>query len=153
MSGNKMFKVTSRALVPAAAKAVRKEVRKELNKAGETYQKSASWGFSQGDVGIGAYDVSLVDIDQGDDQFERSGNQVVVTGYYIRQLMTYADATNLFRVIIYIPKDTSTTLTGIALMTPVDLDRFTILYDKLVMLDNSDSRQMQLTITKKFRKK
>ena len=83
-------------------------------------------------VGVN-YDISS--IGGGTEQNKRVGNAYKMTSFRLKGGVFGADSTNLFRIIIYIPKDPTQFIdTGLQALTPVDQDRFTVLSDRLIPL-------------------
>lgn len=93
--------------------------------------------------------VHLTAVSQGTDQNERIGNLLTCTGLYIKGYATLADATNLVRLVLYIPKTPTASLTGLTVSSLVDLDEHTVLYDKLLML-GAAREQVPFSIRKSF---
>jgi hypothetical protein len=86
-------------------------------------------------VGVN-YDIaSLVG---GTGQNARIGNQYKMTSFRLKGGVFGSDTTNLVRIIIYIPKDPTHIMdTSLQALTPVDLDRFTVLSDRLIPVASS----------------
>lgn len=82
------------------------------------------------DVGIN-YDISS--LNGGTTQNARIGNAYKLTSFRLKGGVFGSDSTNLVRIIIYIPKDPTHLIdTSLQVLTPVDLDRFTVLSDRLI---------------------
>lgn len=84
----------------------------------------------------------------------RIGHQITVTGYHGEFMFTGADATNIMRMVIYVPKDPddslSADITGVT--TLIDLDRYTVLMDRLIGTTSGGVNQQRVVFKKKFAK-
>lgn len=137
---------------PRFQKAIASAVQQRISSNLETKQRSISWDEVAVDAAGGApINWALTDIDQGDSQADRTGNQVWVTGYFARLAFAVGDTTNLIRVVVYIPKDSDDSLSsGTDIHTNIDLDKFTVLYDKLVALNANGDAVKVIQFKKKF---
>lgn len=96
----------------------------------ETKTQAGSLTVTMSDVGVN-YDMSS--IGGGTDQNQRIGNNYLMTSYRLKGGVFGSDSTNLVRIIIYVPKDATHLIpTSTQPFDPVDLDRFTILSDRLI---------------------
>lgn len=128
---------------------VKRLVQKMIASNIETKQKTGSYDETAVDNSAGTpISANFTNIDQGDGQNNRSGNQVTVTGLYARFIVTGADSTNKVRIVIYMPKDSDDTLSGVDIHTNIDLDKYTILYDN-VCLTTSNGDNNKLCLFKK----
>lgn len=81
-------------------------------------------------VGVN-YDISS--IAGGTAQNQRIGNAYKMTSFRLKGGVFGSDSTNLVRIVLYIPKDPTHTIdTSLQVLTPIDLDRFTVLSDRLI---------------------
>lgn len=131
-------------------KAQRAQVQKLLNKNIETKFRAQSIATTIDSTGT-SYE--LCSVGTGDGQNNRSGHQLNVTGFYGKFQMVASDATNAIRVIMYIPKDPSVVMSGVSVYSLIDIDDYTILYDKLFTASINGINQRVFTIAKKFRGK
>lgn len=136
------------------SKNIKKYVQSKIEANQETKHLNYTYNTSVTDEIRTPLDTLLVDVDQGDTANQRSGNQLFVTGIYGRFAFRQADTTNLIRVILYIPKDPSDSLTSglVDYIGAVDLDRFTVLSDKLVNVNVAGKNQQVMTLARKFNK-
>ncbi len=119
----------------------------------ETKFYLSSWGATSiQDSGRTPQENDLLPLAQGDGQTNRTGNSVRVTGIYGKLAIAAADTTNLVRVILYIPKDPSATMSGVSYSSSPDLDQWTILFDKMVAVSTNGPGIKSFTIKKKFNK-
>lgn len=101
------------------------------------------------------YTENLSAVQTGDDQNDRTGNQIFMTGMHFRGGLLVKDVPTgsgraLVRVIVYIPKDADDTLSVINVCSNVDQDQYTVLYDKLFAVSQEQSRTF--TISRKWNK-
>ncbi len=90
--------------------------------------------ITSGVPAIGAQFVSLVGLTQGDEQDNRQGNMIQLTGIYIRMIhQSLLDGGNQWvRVTLTTPRDVNSSQPPISGMTiPVDPDRHIVWYDKI----------------------
>jgi hypothetical protein len=96
----------------------------------ETKTIGTSINPSISNVGVN-YDISS--LVQGSGQNARLGNAYKMTSFRLKGAVFGSDTTNLVRIVIYLPKDPSHLIdTGLQALTPIDLDRFTVLSDRLI---------------------
>jgi len=101
-----------------------------ISKNQETKTLGVELNPSISNVGVN-YDISS--LAGGTNQNQRIGNAYKMTSFRLKGGVFGSDTTNLVRIIIYIPKDPTHTMdTSLQPLTPVDLDRFTILSDRLI---------------------
>lgn len=81
------------------------------------------------------YDISS--IGQGVGQTERVGNTYKLTSFRLKGALFHGGTEDLCRIIVYIPKEPSVLMPlGLQSTDPVDLDKFTVLSDRLVPLSD-----------------
>lgn len=127
------------------------QVQKMIYDRSET--KQIDWTYtavSINDVGRSPLNTAWTYVAQGDTQNTRDGNAITVTGIYSQFALEAGDTSNVVRVILYIPHDTDDDLSISPTQLP-DMDKFTILYDKLFVMGNSPSVKT-FQIRKKFAK-
>lgn len=107
-------------------------------------------GTNVPDWTVGSIDQSLTDINQGLTQTNRIGNSVHLTSIYGDFFLTGADTTNSVRMILYIPKNVTTTLSTLAFNAAPDLDQVTILQDRLFTFQSNGTFCRRFKIKKKF---
>lgn len=109
---------------------LKKMIKKMIAGSQETKTIGTSINPSLSNVGTN-YDISS--LNGGTGQNARIGNAYKMTSFRLKGAVFGSDTTNLVRIIIYIPKDPDHLMdTGLQTLTPVDLDRFTILSDRLI---------------------
>lgn len=134
-------------------KQVRNLVQRQISRNIETKQRAGTWDETPIDNSAGTpITAQLTDLDTGDSQSTRTGNQVFVTGIYARWSVTCADTTNLVRIVVYMPKDTDDSMSGIDIHSNIDLDKHTVLFDRLVPLTLAGDAVKVVTFKKKFNK-
>ncbi len=111
---------------------LRRLIKREVAKGSETKTKVLDNSNSITDSARTTISNSLIDLDQGITQDTRIGNQIRVTSMKYDWFFTGADSTNSIRVIIYVPKDPNTVLSGVGFNQAPDLDQFTILKDLFI---------------------
>lgn len=129
--------------------AVKRYVSSKLKRSLET--KHVSNSSSSTAVPNVQIDTQITDIPQGTQETRRVGNLVRVTGFYGRFQMVGTDATNIIRIIMYIPKDPTATITGANTYGLLDPDIATVLYDKVHTTTLNGPNTKVFTIAKKFR--
>lgn len=92
----------------------------------------------------------LTAISQGDDQTDRTGNLIFATGIYARFAVTGADSTNKIRMMFYIPKDSDDSLDGSDIHSAIDLDKYTILFDRVLLTSQNGNDNIGVTFKKSF---
>lgn len=134
----------------------RAQVQKMINSNIETKFHTNSWSSSGiQDVGRTPIDADLNNVAVGTGAANREGHQISLTGLYGKFVVTGADATNIVRVILYIPKDPTSSLSsvgGIGISTLIDQDRFTVMYDKYFTTTSNGPNQKVFTIARKWNK-
>lgn len=119
----------------------------------ETKRLDVAWnGVSIPSGGIGAYTINLINLSQGPGEQQRVGDQIFITGMYGRFQITGADATNIARVLIYIPRDTDDVLSSIETYQDPDPSLYTVLYDRTVTLTANGEFVKQITCKLNFRR-
>jgi hypothetical protein len=84
-------------------------------------------------------------------QNDRVGNLIKATGIYGKFVVTAGDTSNIVRVIFYIPKSATDTLSGVSVQSLIDLDLYTILSDKYYAIGtNGGPNQRAFTIRMNF---
>jgi len=92
--------------------------------------KTALVKYNQVQVGMaGPVITSFNDLQQGDAQNERSGNQVTMTSVKWDLFFAGADTTNSYRIIIYIPREPGVLITSLPFNGAVDYDQHIVLKD------------------------
>jgi len=92
--------------------------------------KSALIKLNQVQIGVaGPYIASFNDLNQGDAQNERVGNQVTMTSVKWDLFLAGADTTNSYRIIVYIPREPSVLITSLPFNGAVDYDQHIVLKD------------------------
>lgn len=86
-------------------------------------------GIAIGASGLAPITASFNDINIGDNQWERTGNQVTLTSVKWDMFINGVDATNSIRMIVYIPKVASAFIQNLPFNGAVDYDSFTVLKD------------------------
>jgi len=130
---------------------VKSYVQRTISSNIETKQRDLTWDTQAiQDVGRTPLSIVLNDLSQGDTQNTRDGNQVHITGIYGKFVITGADATNIVRVILYIPKVASDTMSTIDVHNLIDQDSYTVLYDKTFTTTYGGTNQRIFTIAKNF---
>lgn len=106
------------------------------------------------DPGRTPFSIDLIDLGSGAGASERMGNRVTVTGYHAKLTMNAGDGINNVRIIIYIPKNPTATLSTLTYSQAIDLDSYTVLHDKIYPVSNTAGMYSRyFTISKKFNKK
>lgn len=115
---------------PKKSNNLKKMIKKMISGSQETKTIGTSINPSISNVGVN-YDIaSLVG---GNTQNARLGNAYKMTSFRLKGAVFGSDTTNLIRIIIYIPKEPTHLIdTSLQSLTPLDLDRFTVLSDRLV---------------------
>lgn len=109
---------------------IKKLIKTMIAKSTETKTQAGVHNVTMSDVGVN-YDMSS--IGGGTHQNQRIGNSYTMTSYRLKGGVYGSDTTNLIRIIIYIPKDATHLIpTSTQPFDPVDLDRFTILSDRII---------------------
>lgn len=93
----------------------------------------------------------LMNIPRGSESDQRNGDEVTVTGMYMRGVLTVADDTNVVRLLVYDPVDPDETVTP-TITGDIDITRFKILYERTFALANGGPGAIPFTIKKSFRK-
>lgn len=133
------------------SKSLRTYVQKTISANQETKQRDLSWdAIGIQDAGRTPLNAVINDLAQGDTQNTRDGNQVRITGFYGKFVVTGADSTNIVRFILYIPKDQSDSLSGIDIHSLIDQDSFTVLYDRTITTTSGGVNQKVFTVAKNF---
>lgn len=133
----------------------RKNLRAIVQKVIEGNLESRMLNTQLSSIGVSTTGTStyLTPVDQGDTQNSRQGNQIRLTGMHGKMILTAGDSTNVVRTILYIPKVSSSSISGVGVNDFVDLDQYTVLQDRLHTLSTSGSSQVKsFTISKKFNK-
>lgn len=137
------------------SKSVKKYINFKIQKSIETKSVPKTFTVTNIQNSTSPVNSAMTIIGQGTGQHDRIGNQIHVTGWY-GQLSFFASSTdgyNSIRVIIYSPKDPTTTLTGIPPEGEVDTDQINVLYDRLIGVSYTGGpRVVTLTLRKKFNK-
>lgn len=111
-----------------------KKVKNVLYAVSETKHNNLSLDtVSIQDVGRTPLNYTLNDVALGNQQSQRDGNQILVTGIYGKGVIQFPDTYNIVRMILYIPKDSDHKLgtdDTIDVPTLLDQDRYTILEDR-----------------------
>lgn len=131
----------------------RRTFRRRFVKMPAVEKKTSIINFSSQNVPdwtVGSIDQSLTDINQGLTQTNRIGNSVHLTSLYGDFFLTGADTTNSVRMILYIPKNVTTTLSTLAFNAAPDLDQVTILQDRLLTFSSNGNNCRRFKIKKKF---
>lgn len=71
----------------------------------------------------------------GDGQQNRSGNMIQLQSFHAKFRVTHADTSNVLRFVLYMPHDVDYTLSGVGIDTPLEIDEFTVLSDRLIACD------------------
>lgn len=124
----------------AKPRTIKSIVQKQINKNVET--KSVTKSYNEEAVQDQArtpIDYSLTEIAQGDTKATRNGNQYLVQSIKADLWVKVADTTNIVRVVWYIPKISSETMTSntISVYSAIDYDTFTVLSDRRYLLHGS----------------
>lgn len=104
------------------------------------------------DPGRVTLDNPMLNMASGSTPNTRVGNQIYCTGLHGKFVLRNADTTNIVRMVLYIPKDPTDTLqaSSVDYLEAIDLDRFTILMDRVYHLNDAGGNQRMVTIGKKF---
>lgn len=114
---------------------LKKMIKNMISHSQETKTCANTLNITMSDVGVN-YDMSS--IGGGSTQQTRIGNAYKMTSYRLKGGVYGADTTNLCRIIIYVPKDATHLIpTSTQPFTPLDLDRFTVLSDRLITTSQS----------------
>lgn len=116
-------------MVYARRKTLKKYIKNTIEKQLETKTVITNYANTIPDSGRTPLSNSIAGVAQGLTQSTRVGNSIRVTSMKCEWFFTGADSTNSIRVIIYIPKDPTAALSGLAFNQAPDLDQFTILRD------------------------
>lgn len=109
---------------------LKKMVKKMIAGSQETKTNAGTFTPTISDVGVN-YDMSS--IGGGTKQNERVGNSYIMTSFRLKGGIFGADSSNLVRIIIYVPKDATHLIpTSTQPFDPIDLDRYTVLSDRLI---------------------
>lgn len=101
-----------------------------------------------------ATDIDFTDIAQGLDTNNRVGRNIRVTGFFLKGFLTNYDASNAYRLILYIPKDENTSLSNAPALgynEIVDEEQYTILLDKWVATSDSGVRCKPIQMKFRFK--
>lgn len=128
------------------------QVQKIIQRNQETKMILHSYDTTVQDTGRTPVTTNLNDCAQGDDQNHRTGNQILCTGMYGQFVITYADTTNLVRLVIYMPHDTDDEFTTLTPISFYDMDKHTVLYDKTFAVGSGGPMFKKITIKRKFNK-
>lgn len=114
-----------------APKNLKKMIKTMIAGSQETKTAATTINTTISDVGVNTDVSSLAG---GSGQQQRIGNSYRMTSFRLKGGVFGVDSTNLVRVVIYIPKDPTHLIdTGTQPFTALDLDRFTILSDRLIV--------------------
>lgn len=96
--------------------------------------------------------VDLNTMGTGSGPSTRTGNQVRTTGYHGKFVVTGADATNIVRFVLYIPKNTGDDLKldGTEVYSDIDQDKYTVLKDFFVSTSANGPDTKQISLRGKF---
>lgn len=113
---------------------IKKMVKNMINSSQET--KTAIYNFGTVNVSQTGVNYAIADLDQGIDQNDRIGNAYRMSSFRLKGAFFHGDlASDLCRVIVYIPKDpTHLISTSHTCTDPVDQDFYTVLSDKMIPL-------------------
>lgn len=131
--------------------AVRRYVQSKIKSNAET--KRVNSNVVDLDISSTQSDIDILNLSKGTEYYERIGDKINVTGFYGKFQMIGGDATNVIRVILYIPRDPSLTLTGANTYGIIDPAVATILYDRLHTTTLNGPNTRIFTVAKKFRGK
>ena len=116
--------------MPRAHSKLKKMIKAAIAGSQETKTLGVEINTGISNVGVN-YDISS--IAGGSNQNQRIGNTYKMTSFRLKGGVFGSDTTNLVRIVIYIPKDPTHTIdTGLQALSPIDLDRFTVLSDRLI---------------------
>lgn len=136
---------------PFGRRRFRRAVQKVIRRNQETKFTTAAWtGATIQDGARSPDNTNLTLFPAGTGQTHRIGNQMYLTGMYYRLTFTGADSTQTIRVVLYIPRDPSSSLSSIETNTLIDLDQYIVLYDRIVSLTSNGNNQKTVVIKKDF---
>ncbi len=145
--------------MPRNKKGFSSEQRRQISRiAKKTTQRMSETKYNSGifsslaiqDAGRTPVSEAVTEIQQGDSAVQRIGNRVKVTGFYGKFTITYADTTNIVRVIMYMPRNPTSTLSTIDTNDLIDFDDFNILYDKSFAVSSGGPGTKNITISRKW---
>lgn len=158
--GFSLKKMSQRSRMKAKEKQIAKVARKVLNEKAEL--KEHAYGQDTTVSTAGSL-YCMTEVAQGDAYNSRDGGEISIQGMDIRYTVTYADATNQMRVIVFTWNDGATNpVTGDILQAPGSwdvlsyLDRhgdvpYKILYDRTHLVDNLANPQKNGRINLRFK--
>lgn len=141
-TGSRRFKTN---LTPADKKYINKKIQSNFE------SKHINHNGTAVNISNAVLNTPLCSIIQGNDEDDRNGNVIFVTGFFGRYTFTYGDATNIIRVVLYIPKDKDDTLALIP-HGIIDKNQFTVLEDRTIGVSSAGPGIKTITIKKKFNK-
>lgn len=117
---------SARAVARIAKRVVQSEQETKLQSFANVQQKI------QPESGI-PVDQQLCQVVQGPSQNNRIGSQITVTGLYMRNLMEGFSPGDIMRLVLYVPRDPTDTLSAdtITVGSLIDFDKYTVLYDRV----------------------
>lgn len=95
----------------------------------------------------------LCHVATGTSQNTRIGNQIIMTGMRLDGVIVAADATNIVRVVVYMPKDHTTALTGVSVTDFIDIDKYTVFMDKMIVVGTGGSGIKKFTFHRRWTSK
>lgn len=129
---------------------VKKLIQRTINSNLETFHKDFEIDTTIHDEGRTPYSIALNGVATGDSASTRTGNQITVTGIYGKFVLTGSDTTNIVRIILYIPKNPTEEISTISITALLDVDKFTVLSDKLYNLSTSGPIMRTIVMAKNF---
>lgn len=133
---------------------IRSIVKKAIQRNQETMVRTTVWsGTNITDAVLSNFEYGVYEIDQGDSQRSRHGNQITITKFTFNGFLTLGDAYNVVRAVLFIPRNTSSSLVtdGLEVDDAIDLDKYTVLHDKLYFI-TAGRNVVPINITKIFNK-
>lgn len=153
-----MGKLTRQSRKAPVSKNIKKYVAKAILSNEETKFAHLSV-VAQRAISVGV-NYPILNVPQGNTQLNRIGNQLRCTGYHY-DILLEANVNSavteplmykaLVRIIIYIPKDPTNTLSGLNYADMPDMDKYTILSDDMRVVNFSNGAK-RLKISKKFKR-
>jgi len=144
---------------------VRSLVKREIDAQAEKKFKIVSWSGKDIPSSAGTpVDQVVSTTDQGTGQQYRIGNMTMLTGLYADLWFTIQDVGagtggvpqfTAIRMLLYIPKEASSPLASMAFNGAPDTDKYTVLMDKLITLDQYNlikRRQLKFSWTRNGRR-
>lgn len=101
---------------------------------------------------VASLDYDLTQIAQGSGASDRDGNLIMITGFYARFVVTYSDATNIVRFLLWQSKDNSGATSNLEVNSPHDQDKVKLFKDVLATVGSSGPMTKTVVIKKKFKK-